>query len=76
MIKITNSLIALSFVGVLSLAVASPTLAKTSKAISHRTKSPPQYDVRRPVPVAPVVRCRFGVWDAYGVRCDEPVGSR
>ena len=39
MIKMTNSLIALSFVGALSLAVTSPALAKT-KASKARAKSP------------------------------------
>ena len=65
MIKITNSLIAFDFVGVLSLAVSSPALAKKhGKASSVRAKSPlHQYDVGRPVSVAPIVRCRFGVWD-------------
>ena len=78
MIKITNSLIAFDFVGVLSLAVSSPALAKKhGKASSHRAKSPShQQDVRRPVPVAPIVRCRFGVWDPYGVRCDDYEGNR
>ena len=76
MIKITNSLIALSFLGALSLAVASPTLAKT-KASKARAKSPSyQSYVLAPMPAPPIVRCRFGVWDAYGVRCDDPVGSK
>jgi len=72
MIKITNSLIALGVVGALSLGVASPTLAKTkAKANSYRAASPSQQYVRRPVVVAPAVhRCRHGVWDPYGVRCD------
>ena len=74
--KITNSLVALAFVGVLSLAVASPTLAKT-KASSVRAKSPSShYHVRAARPVAPVVRCRFGVWDPYGLRCDDPASGR
>jgi len=74
MIKITNSLIALGCVGALSLAVASPTLAKT-KASSARAKSPSsRYHVR--VPVAPVARCRVGVWDPYGLRCDDPASDR
>ena len=75
MIKITNSVIALSFVGVLSLAVANPTLAKT-KASARAKSSSYQSNVRRPVPVPPIVRCRFGVWDAYGLRCDDPASSR
>jgi hypothetical protein len=76
MIKITNSLLALGCVGALSLAVASPILAKT-KASKVRAKSPVyQYYVRRPVPFAPVVRCRFGVWDPYGSRCDDPASDR
>jgi hypothetical protein len=71
--KTTNLLILLSFVGVLSLAVSSPTLAKThAKASSHRASPAYQYNVRRVVPVAPVVRrCpNGGVWDPYGLRCD------
>jgi hypothetical protein len=80
MIKMTNSLIALSFLGVLSLAVTSPALAKT-KASKARAKSPSyQYSVRRPVlvaPVAPIVRCPYGgVWDAYGLRCDDAANTR
>jgi hypothetical protein len=78
MLKITNSLIALSVVGALSSSVSSPTLAKTkAKANSYRAASPSYQYVRRPVVVAPVVHhCRHGVWDPYGVRCDDPVGSR
>jgi hypothetical protein len=76
MIKITHSLIALGCAGALALAVASPTLAKT-KASSARAKSPSsRYHVRAPVPVAPVARCRFGVWDPYGLRCDDPASDR
>jgi len=72
MTKITNSLIGLGCMGALALAIASPTLAKT-KAGKVRAKSPSShYYVRAPVPVRPVVRCRFGVWDPYGLRCDEP----
>jgi hypothetical protein len=77
MIKMTNSLIALSFVGALSLAVTGPALAKT-KASKARAKSLSyQYSVRRPVPVAPIVRCPYGgVWDAYGLRCDDAANTR
>jgi hypothetical protein len=76
MIKITNSLIMLGVAGALSLAAAGPTLAKTyAKAGSHRAKTPThQYYVRRPLPVAPIVRCRHGVWDPYGARCDSMDG--
>ena len=62
MIKMTSSLIVLGVAGALSLAAAAPTLAKTNaKAGSHRAKTPTyQYNVRRPVPVAPIVRCLHG----------------
>jgi hypothetical protein len=72
MIKIAGSLMGLGFAAGLSLAVSSPTFAKTpAKVSSHRAKSPSyQYDVRRPAPITPIVRCRHGVWDPYGLRCD------
>jgi hypothetical protein len=76
MIKIANSLIALGCAALL-LSLSSPSLAKAKSKVSHRAK-PPSYQsyVRAPVLVAPVVRCLHGVWDPYGVRCDDPVGSR
>jgi hypothetical protein len=56
----------------MSLAVSSPALAKT-KASKARAKSPSYQNItRRPVPVAPIVRCPYGgFWDAYGLRCDD-----
>jgi len=74
-IRIANSLIAVGCAAMLLL--SSPSLAKTKSKVSHRAK-PLSYRayVRAPVPVAPVVRCPHGVWDPYGVRCDDPVGSR
>jgi hypothetical protein len=72
MIKIAGLLMGLGFAAALSLATSSPTLAKAhAKASSHRATSPSyQYDVRRSAPVPPIVRCRHGVWDPYGLRCD------
>jgi hypothetical protein len=77
MIRVTNSLIALSFVGAMSLVVSSPALAKTKTSKAHATSPSHQYSARRPVPVAPIVRCPYGgVWDAYGLRCDDAASSR
>ena len=55
---------------VLSLPGAAPSVAKgQGKAPAHRVAPSPPY-VRAPANPAPVVRCRHGVWDPYGVRCD------
>jgi len=76
MMKIGNVLIALSLAALLSLAFASPTLAKAKKAKNHRVGSATSQVISRPAIVGPIVQCRHGVWDPYGVRCDDPAGSR
>ena len=75
LIKIANALMAFGVAVVLSLALSSPGLAKAKAKVSHRAKPPSPY-VRAYVPLAPIVRCRHGVWDPYGLRCDDPVGDR
>lgn len=74
MAKTARSLIALGLTGVLSLAVATPAIAKKrtkSHSAQLNTAAVPQ--TRKPVAVAPappIVKCLHGVWDPYGLRCD------
>jgi len=68
-------LIALSIVGVQALVATSPSFAKApGKVKGYRTVSPPPSYVRIPPALSPqIVRCRHGVWDAYGARCDRMI---
>ena len=77
MIKVGTFLIALSVAAALSLVNASPGLAKgKAKMKSHRATSSYSQVVRPAPRFVPIERCRHGVWDPYGVRCDDPAGSR
>jgi hypothetical protein len=71
MIK-ASALVAVAVVGALSIVISSPTLAKTQAKVKrpHAVSSSYQStsDHGRPAPM--VRRCRHGVWDPYGLRCD------
>jgi hypothetical protein len=75
MVKMVSSLIALSVAGMLALSASTPTFAKgNAKVSNHRLAPPSSQQARRPLPAAPFVhRCRHGVWDPYGVRCDRVI---
>jgi hypothetical protein len=78
MIKMVNVSIAVILVGALTMLGASPSLAKVKgkvKSVKHPSYQSYQQTVRRPVPVAAVVPCRHGVWDAYALRCDAMKGG-
>ena len=78
MFKIGSSLIVLTLAGAFSLAITTPTFAKAKvKTKPHGVTSSYSHVVRTPgPPIAPVVRCREGVWDRYGLRCDDASGSK
>jgi len=73
--KTALSLTALGLVGVLSLAVATPAIAKKRiKSNSAQRNSAVMHQTRKPfaaAPAPPIVKCLHGVWDPYGLRCDQ-----